>query len=197
MTWIQTVDETEATGPVKESYAPYLERLGFVPGAIKALSARPELAVAFHAFQRTLFSQPGLSLRERRLINLAVADRLRSTYCVLAYAAALERELDGVAGVRAVLSDYRAAGLPAREVAIVDYALAVAHGEAREDHVTRLRQLALDDGAILEVAVTAAFMRLETRLWDGLGVEIDPFFLEQEDLVAALPAHHREHLKTR
>ncbi len=29
-----------------------------------------------------------------------------------------------------------------------------------------------------------------SRLFDGLGVEIDSFLLEQEDLLAALPPHH-------
>lgn len=195
MTWIRTVDEREVTGPLRECYETDLNNLGVVLEATKALSTRPELAAVYDALRRTIFGQPGLNLRERRLINLVVADRLRSTACVLYYAIPLERELGGPAGIRAVLDDHRAAGLSAREVAILDYALGVALGDAREEHVGRLRGAGLDDAATLEVAFTAAFRLFGCRLHDGLGVEIDAFLLEQEDLLAALPPHHKGALR--
>lgn len=194
MTWIRTVAEDEATGPVKEIYQSDLAELGFVREAVKALSASPELAVLYETLRSTLFAQPGLSLRERRLINLAVADRIRSTVCVLFYGIALERELGGPVGIRAVLDDYRSAGLSEREVAILDYALAAALGQAQEEHVGRLQEVGLDDRAIVEVAFTAGFRLFGSRLFHALGAEIDAFFLEQEDLVAALPPHHQEAL---
>ncbi len=190
MTWIRTVDEGEATGPLKERYESELRELGVILELTRALSSRPDLAMAYDTVKRTIFGQAGLSLRERRLINLIVADRIRSTACVLFYAIPLERELGGLAGIRALLDDHRAVGLPEREVAILDYALGVALAEAREEHVGRLRQAGLDDAAILEVAFTAAFRLFGSRLFDGLGVEIDSFLLEQEDLLAALPPHH-------
>lgn len=186
MAWIRTVSEDEATGPLKERYDNDLNQLGFVMESTKALSARPELALAYDALRGTIFAQPGLSLRERRLINLLVADRIRSTACVLFYAVALERELGGPQRIRALLDDYRAAGLSERELAILDYALAAALGEAREAHVARLREVGLDDAAILEAAFTATFRLFGSRLHDALGVETDPFFLEQTDLVEAL-----------
>ncbi len=192
MTWIRTVDESAATGWLQERYQHDLNELGFVMAGTKAFSAGSALAEAYHAFRQAIASARGLSLRERRLIHLVVADRIRSTYCVLVYCAALERELGGAAGIRAVLTDYRSAGLSDREVAMLDYALAVATGGARQAHVGRLRAVGLDDAAILEVAFTAGFRLLGSRLYDALGVETDPFFLEQEDLVAALPPHHRE-----
>jgi alkylhydroperoxidase family enzyme len=88
--------------------------------------------------------------------------------------------------------DHRRAGLSDREVAVLDYALAVAVGGERPELVARLREVGLDDAAILEVAFTAGFRLLGSRLYDALGVETDPFFLEQEDLVGALPPRHKE-----
>ena len=192
MAWIRTVDESAATGRLKERYQEDLDKLGFVMAATKAFSVSPALAEAYRVFRHAVQTEGGLSLRERRLINLVVADRIRSTYCVLVYGTALERELGGAAGLRAVLTDYRSAGLLDREVAVLDYALAVAVGGNCRAHVERLRGLGLDDTSVLTVAFTAAFRLLGSRLYDALGVETDPFFLEQEDLMEALPPHHKE-----
>jgi uncharacterized peroxidase-related enzyme len=192
MAWIRTVDESAATGRLKERYQEDLDKLGFVMAATKAFSASPTLAEAYRVFRHAIQTEGRLSLRERRLINLVVADRIRSTYCVLVYGTALERELGGAAGLKAVLTDYQSAGLSEREVAILDYALAVTVGDERREHVERLRGLELDDTAVLAVAFTAAFRLLGSRLYSALGVETDPFFLEQQDLMEALPAHHKE-----
>jgi len=192
MAWIRTVDERAAAGRIKERYQEDLDKLGFIMAATKAFSAHPTLAEAYHAFRQAIESESGLSLREHRLINLVVADRIRSTYCVLVYGTALERELGGAAGLRALLTDYRTAGLSEREVAVLDYALAVAVGGERPEQVEQLRRLGLDDTAIVAVAFTAAFRLLGSRLYNALGIETDPFFLEQDDLVAALQPRHRE-----
>lgn len=192
MAWIRTVDESAATGHLKARYQEDLDKLGFVMAATKAFSASPTLAESYRVFRHAVQTEGGLSLRERRLINLVVADRIRSTYCVLVYGTTLERELGGAAGLRAVLADYRSAGLSEREVAVLDYALAVAVGGGCRELVERLRGLGLDDTAVLAVAFTAAFRVLGSRLYEALGIEIDPFFLEQQDLMEALPPHHKQ-----
>jgi uncharacterized peroxidase-related enzyme len=186
MAWIRTVSEEEAAGPVRERYQEDLDRLGFVMEATKAWSVRPELTRAYFDFKLVVGATPGLTRRERWLINLVVADRIHSTYCTLAYAALLERDLGGPEGLYAVLDDHRRAGLSDREVAILDYAVAVALGQAREEHVARLRQLGLDDATILDAAVSAALRLFGSRVYDALGVETDPFYLEQTDLVEAV-----------
>jgi uncharacterized peroxidase-related enzyme len=193
MTWIRTVSEAEAAGPVKEHYQKDLDTLGFVLEGTKVWSLRPQLAAAKRALEAAIAAAPGLSLREQRLIQLVVAQRVRSTGCVFFYASALERELSGLRGVRAVLRDYRAAGLSEREVAILDYALAVAVGHPTEAGVARLRALGLDDGAILDVAATAAYRLFGSRVYDALGVGADPFFLEQADLVEVVAPGEMAH----
>jgi uncharacterized peroxidase-related enzyme len=188
MTWICTVGENEATGLLKERYQADLDELGFVMESTKSLSARAALALAYDALRKAVWQTPGLTLRERRLINLAVADRLGSTYCVLVYACALGHNL-GPAAIRAVLHDYHHAGLTDRDVAILDYAVAAVLGHAREEHIGRLREVGLDDAAILDVAVTANLRLFGSRIYDAVGAETDPFFLEQTDLVEAIKPH--------
>lgn len=186
MAWIRTLDEDEVTGRLKERYEADLQQLGFVMEATKALSARPELALAFDAFEAVVRQHSGLTARERRLIHLLIADRIGSTYCVLVYASALERDLGGPGGIRAFLRDHHGVQLSEREVAILDYALEAAVSHPTEEHITRLRGVGLRDEDILDVAVVANLRLFGSRVYDALGVETDPFFLEQSDLVAAV-----------
>ncbi|MDR7481446.1 MAG: hypothetical protein QN183_06330 [Armatimonadota bacterium] len=188
MTWVRTLDEDEVADELRPLYEAELARLGFVMEATKALSLRPRLAAALETFTAAVKQESALTPQERRLISLLVAHRLRSTYCVLVYAVDVERDLGGLARVRAVLRDYRTAGLTPREVAILDYALAAATGHPTAEHVAGLRAAGLDDGAIIDVAVWANLRALRSRVYEALGVETDPFFLEQADLVEAVAA---------
>ncbi len=186
MAWIRTLDDDEVTGYLKPVYQAELARLGFVMEATKALSIKPELAEALDAFTTAVKQASSLTPQERRLISLVVANRLGSTYCILVYATEVERDLGGLDRVRAVLRNHRDAQLNAREVAILDYALAAVTGEPAEDHVTRLRAVGVDDNAVIDVAVWANLRAFRSRNYEALGIRTDPFFLEQQDLVEAV-----------
>jgi alkylhydroperoxidase family enzyme len=145
--WAKTLNEDEVSGSLRQAYDAELARLGFVMEATKALSSTPDLAAAFETFTSAVKHASGLTPQERRLISLLVAQRLRSTYCVLVYATEVERDLGGLDRVRAV---------------------------------------GLDDRAIIDVAVWANLGAFRSRIYDALGVQTDPFFLEQADLVEAV-----------
>lgn len=57
-------------------------------------------------------------------------------------------------------------------------------GTATADHVEALRAAGLDDGGVVDVAVWACLRASRSRLYQALGVQTDPFFLEQEGLAA-------------
>jgi uncharacterized peroxidase-related enzyme len=188
MTWIKTLSEDEVAGPLRQMYEADLARLGFVMEATRALSLKPDVAQAFETFTAAVKAASSLTPQERRLISLVVADRLGSTYCVLVYAIDVERDLGGLERVRAVLRDHRDAGLGPRQVVILDYAVAAATGHPSELHIARLREQGVDDGTILDVAIWANLRAFRSRLYEALGVQTDPFFLEQEDLLTAVAA---------
>jgi uncharacterized peroxidase-related enzyme len=190
MAWIKTLDEREVAGALSQVYEAELARLGFVMESTKALSIRPNLAQAFDAFTAAVKQESSLTPQERRLISLLVAQQLGSTYCVLVYATEVERDLGGLQRVRAVLNDHRTAGLSQRDVAILDYAVTAATGHPTERHVMRLRESGLDDATILDIAVWANLRAFRSRIYESLGVQTDQFFLEQEDLLAAVTAQN-------
>ncbi len=194
MAWIRTLSEEEVTGSLRQVYEAELGRLGFVMEATKALSINADLVLAFDTFTSAVKQTSSLSPQERRLISLIVADRLRSTYCVLVYASEVERDLGGLDRVQSVLRDYHSAGLSTREVAILDYAVAATTDHPTEGSVTRLRGVGLDDRAIIDVAVWANLRAFRSKIYEALGVRTDPFFLEQSDLVQAVAVHDGQHV---
>ena len=194
MAWIRTLNEDEVTGPLRELYKADLNQLGFVMEADKALSVKPELAQAVETFTGAVKQASSLTERERKLISLVVADQVGSTYCTLVYAARVERDLGGLDRVRSVLQNHRDAELSAREVTILDYAIAAATAHPTEEHVVRLREVGLDDGAILDVALWANLRAFRSKIYEALGVHTDPFFLEQADLVDAVTVRAEQHV---
>lgn len=80
MTWVHTLQEQDATGALKERYRADLDDFGIVLEGTRAMSACPDLLLAREAFKRAIWATDRLSVRERRLINLLVADRAGYKY---------------------------------------------------------------------------------------------------------------------
>ena len=71
MAWIKTVDESEATGLVKEHYEEAMDIWGFVPNIRKAHSIKPRFMKQLHEFSQAV-TRGGSSLGREREEMLAV-----------------------------------------------------------------------------------------------------------------------------
>lgn len=77
--------------------------------------------------------------------------------------------------IEGLKKDHRALNLPARERAMLDYAVklnATPDRICRED-VETLRQAGLTDREILDLAITVGYFAFANRLVEGLGVELE------------------------
>ena len=76
----------------------------------------------------------------------------------------------------AVMDDYRAAGLPAADVAMLDFAVKLTREPSAmtRDDVEALRAHGFDDAAVHEVVQIAAMFNYYNRLADGLGIDPEP-----------------------
>ena len=74
--------------------------------------------------------------------------------------------------------DFRAAVLPERQRAMLDYAdkLTRTPWKMVADDVAALRRAGLSDAEILDVAQVTGYYAFVNRLADGLGVELEPFW---------------------
>jgi uncharacterized peroxidase-related enzyme len=83
--------------------------------------------------------------------------------------------------VAAVARDHRNAGLPARQVTMLDFVAALSEQPPRasRDAVDGLRSHGWSDRAILDIVQVAAYYAYVNRIADGLGVELEEFWPEE------------------
>jgi uncharacterized peroxidase-related enzyme len=161
MTFIRTIRETDAEGDLAELYRRLAYRDGSVDEAFKALSLNPALLAADATLYDTImYGESPLSRAERELIALTVSRLNGCERCVRHHAAR-----------HAALSPGGPAGSD-RERALLTFAERL----TREPHVIDaadiepLRNVGLDDRAILDAANVIAYFSYANRVTLGLGV---------------------------
>ena len=90
MTFIETVPEANATGPVMEMYEADREAFADLPNFTRAFSLRPEIYAVWRHLNGAI--KANMDLRRYELATVAAARRLRSSYCTLAHGSVLMAE---------------------------------------------------------------------------------------------------------
>ena len=181
--FLQTIEEDEATGRVAEIYEKQKAQLGFVMEAAKCFTARPDLLPIYTDFSDRIRAGFSLGVREWRLITLIAAKQIPSTYCSHVYGKQLIDDLGSKEAVLAVQSDFRKAGLPDKDVAMLSYAEKVAQdasGISRAD-IDALRAAGFSDRQISDIALCAAFRCFVSRFFDAVGAGTEPAFIDSDE----------------
>lgn len=84
--------------------------------------------------------------------------------------------------MRALATDAEWPGLDAADQAMLAYAIKLTRspGGMGPDDVTQLRDLGFDDRAVLDICQVVAYYNYVNRLADGVGVELEPTWSEEE-----------------
>jgi RNA polymerase sigma-70 factor, ECF subfamily len=150
--------------------------LGFVPNLFRAQSLLPRLIEAEAMLESAiLVKEAALSRIQKEQIVLTIAAAQRNTYCVAAHWIILRSLEVPESRLTGLLSDYRRAGLPAADLALLDFALKLtycAHLVHSED-IEALRHHGFDDESILEAVLVTALTSYLSTLSTGLGPELD------------------------
>jgi uncharacterized peroxidase-related enzyme len=187
MTFIKTISEEKAEGLVQDQYQAAQKSMGYVPNYIKTFSLHPEVYDAWIK----LISAIRSSMRTRRyeLVTLASAITLECTYCMLAHGALLRKNFFSAEQLMAIVKDFRNAGLPPEEVAIMSFAQKLttqAHNINQQD-IDELRGYSLSDEEILELVLTSTARNFFSKTLDALGATPDKIYLELEpELIQSL-----------
>ncbi len=174
MSWIETVDDEDATGPLRESYDLAKDRRGKLSNIMRVQSLNPEAMQAhLDLYMSVMFGSSGLSRMERELIALAVSAANGCPYCVRHHAEALEHYWKETGRVQRFIDDPASVDLSERQRCMVEYAraLTLQPSEMNEDAVTRMRGQGLSDGDILTVNLVVSYFNFVNRIALGLGVE--------------------------
>jgi uncharacterized peroxidase-related enzyme len=143
------------------------EKLGFVPNVLLAYAFDNAKLEAFAAFYNDLMLAPsGLSKLEREMIAVAVSAQNRCYYCLVAHGAAV-RALSGDAALgELMVMNYRAARLPVRQRAMLDFAvkLTATPWEIEEEDRARLRAAGFSARDIWDIAAVTGFFNMSNRV---------------------------------
>jgi uncharacterized peroxidase-related enzyme len=181
--FLQTVAEKDATGALADSYRMEKEEAGFVPESARCFSTRPDLLPLFHAFFAGVRGGFSLDARDWCLVTLIAAKHVRSTYCSHVYSQRLTVLLGSKDAVLAVQRDYRTAGLPERDVAMLSYAEKVATEAHRigQGDIDRLRAAGFSDQNICDIALCASFRCFLSKFVDATGAVPEPAFHDSDE----------------
>ena len=180
MTFIRTIEPTDAEGAAREMYERVERQQGFVPNWAYAFSLRPRVQETWTALISSIRST--MSVRAYELATLAAARSLRSTYCSMAHGTVLANQVFDASGVTAIATASADAPLEPRERAMMDFAgkLVVSADRITDGDVETLRSHGYTDEEIFDIAATAAARCFFSKLLDALGVQADARFNDLE-----------------
>lgn len=178
--FLKTIGEDEATGRVAEIYAAHKANLGFVMSATACWTSRPDLLPLWEDFFARVKANFSLTPRDWRLITFIAAQQVPSTYCAMVYGKQLLDDLGSKETVLAVQRDFRNAGLDDRDVAMLDYAEAVAKDASRitEEDIEALRAAGFSDVQISDIALCASLRCFMARFFDATGAGPEVAFID-------------------
>ncbi|RSK39442.1 alkylhydroperoxidase [Rhodovulum iodosum] len=153
------------------------EKLGLVPNVLKAYAFDIDKLNAFSAmYSDLMLGESGLSKLEREMIAVVVSSINRCWYCQVAHGAAV-RELSGDPALgEAMVMNYRAAPLDARQRAMLDFAARLTEASHRVDEADRatLRDAGFSERDIWDIAAVVGFFNMTNRVASAVGMEPNP-----------------------
>jgi uncharacterized peroxidase-related enzyme len=177
MPYIQTIDESQATGKIKEVYQKrVMHHSGKVSNIAKIFSLRPDLLEAQHIFSRAIqFGGSSLGVKREEMISVLVGALLKCSYWTIAHGEFLRKEIDGdYELVMEVARDFRSSKLDAKDKAMLEYAekITLTPSEVDERDVEKLKQAGWNEVEILDIAAVTSYRNFITRIADALGVQL-------------------------
>lgn len=144
-----------------------LEKLGFVPNVLRAYAFdNAKLKSFIDMVDDLMLADSGLSKLEREMIAVAVSAVNHCHYCLTAHGAAVrQRGKDPELG-ELMAQNYRAADLPKRQKAMLDFAVKLTEHPDKMEETDReaLRKAGFNDRDIWDIAAVASFYNMSNRM---------------------------------
>ena len=158
------------------------DKLGMIPNVLKAYAFDTEKLNTFTAMYNDLMlGESGISKLEREMIAVVVSSINRCWYCQVAHGAAV-RALSGKPELgEAMVMNWRAAGLGARETAMLSFAEQITKASAETTEADRagLRDAGFSDRDIWDIASVVGFFNMTNRVASATGMQPNPDYHAQ------------------
>ncbi|MFN0093379.1 MAG: peroxidase-related enzyme [Dehalococcoidia bacterium] len=177
ISWFPVAERDTLAAETQALFAQVEEKLGFVPNVFRSFAWKGPRFEKWRAhFEALMEPSEGLGKADREMISVAVSMQNQCLYCLTAHGFAVRALLrDPILGDRVTL-DYKRAGLSAKQVAMLDYAVKITNSpvDCNEDDIAALRAhgYSLDD--IWDIAEVAAMFNFTNRLASATGMMPNP-----------------------
>ncbi|MFQ6031820.1 MAG: peroxidase-related enzyme [Candidatus Zixiibacteriota bacterium] len=172
--WIRVVDESEATGQLKEIYKEIKKQRGKVSNIMKVHSLNPRAMKAhMDLYLSLMFGEFGLSREECELIATVISTVNGCDYCQNHHAEALNRYWKDHRRIRQLIQDFHAATLPEKAHKMLGYVVKLTKTPSAitQDDIDILRKCGFSDENILSLNLITSYFNFVNRIASGLGVE--------------------------
>lgn len=153
------------------------DKLGMIPNVLAAYAFDPDKLNAFTGMYNDLMlGNSNLSKLEREMIAVAVSSVNHCFYCLTAHGQAV-RQLSGDPALgEALVMNYRAAKLDARQRAMLDFAVLMTEASYRIEETDRqgLRDVGFSDRDIWDIASVASFFNMTNRMASAVDMRPNP-----------------------
>ena len=160
-------DQRRLDPVIKALFAKFKEKIGYVPNVFRSYTLRPSRLEHFRQYNNELMlGDSGLTRLEREMIAVVVSSVNHCHYCLVAHGAAV-RVLSGDARLGEQLAaNYRAAELPKRQRAMLDFTWKLSETPAAIEESDRavLRRAGFSDEDIFDIAEVTGFYNASNRL---------------------------------
>jgi uncharacterized peroxidase-related enzyme len=176
MTWIKTIEPSEASGRTKEVYDWILQERGHIANVFRAEGLEPDILMRQVDLYVEILLGPGpLTREEREMIAVVVSAANKSQYGAVHHSEALEYLEKDPGALRKLLETYTSKHESPRSKALLAYAakLTMDPKDITEDDINDLRDAGLTDQEILRANLVAAYFNFSNRVSLGLGVELE------------------------
>ncbi|XP_063996747.1 uncharacterized protein LOC135173632 [Pogoniulus pusillus] len=142
-------------------------KTGFLPNVFKAMSHRPAEFRAFFAYYNAIMNKDTgqLSKADKELIIVATSSVNRCPYCVIAHGALHRIYSKQPALADQVTVNWKLADLSDRELAMLEFALAVCQANnITEEHFQKLERHGFDREDAWDIGMISAFFAMSNRI---------------------------------
>jgi uncharacterized peroxidase-related enzyme len=157
----------EQTPALAAYFAKCEDKIGFVPNVLAAYAFD---AVKLQAFidmaDNLMLADSGITRLEREMIAVAVSAVNHCHYCLTAHGAAVRQRAQDPELGELIAQNYRAAALPARQKAMLDFAVKLTEHPDKIEETDRqaLRDAGFSDRDIWDIAAVAGFFNMSNRI---------------------------------
>lgn len=171
--WIKIPDSTTLPPAVEATIMPIADKIGFIPNVARLLAVTPAHFLGWWNYFDDLMRGPsGLSKTQREMVAVVISAEARCPYCEIAHAAALRLRVKDAALVDRLAVNYRHADLPARDMAMLDFAVQLTRSPETcgEAELQRLRDVGFTDEDIIHLVEITAIFNYNVRLATATGL---------------------------